>query len=159
MANIPKEKIVYADETGIDKYLYRQYGRAKKGEKVIAKVSGRKFKRVGIVAAQIRKKIIEPLQYNGTMNSSLFEAWFEKRLLPALPEECTITLDNASFHSKKRLLLLAEKYGHNLVFLPPYSPELNDIEPFWACLKKRLRKVLPDYSSFDDAISDCFQVC
>ena len=104
------------------------------------------------------KKIIAPLQYSGAMDSLLFETWFETRLLPALPEKTTITMDNASFHRKSKLILLAEKHGHSIVFLPPYSPEFNDIENLWSWLKSRLRRILADFSSLDDAISDCFQV-
>ena len=48
--------------------------------------------------------------------------------------------------------------GYRLLFLPPYSPELNPIENFWAWLKRCLRKILPDYSTFDDAFCSCFKV-
>ncbi|MBR1486306.1 MAG: transposase, partial [Synergistaceae bacterium] len=44
---------------------------------------------------------------------------------------------NASFHRKKRLHELAEEYNVKIVFLPPYSPELNPIEHFWYWLKKK----------------------
>jgi putative transposase len=54
-------------------------------------------------------------------------------------------LDNASFHNKKRLHLLAQKYGHKIIFLPPYSSELNPIEKFWSWLKGKLKKVLRDF--------------
>lgn len=121
-------------------------------------VSGRKFKRVGIVAAQLGKAVIEPLQYDGTMASVLFEAWFETRLLPALPEKSVIVMDNASFHRKTRLFPLAEQYDHTLIFLPPYSPELNSIENFWAWLKRYLRKILHLHSSFDIALCSAFNV-
>ena len=67
------EKIAYVDETGIDTYLYREYGYSLKGQKIVGRVSGRKYKRVDIVAAQMDKKIIAPLQYDGTMDSVLFE--------------------------------------------------------------------------------------
>ena len=146
------------DESGIDNYLYREYGWAKRGEKIYAQISGKKYQRTGIVAAQIQKEIIEPLQYDGTMDSLLFEAWFEFRLLPALPLNTTIVMDNASFHRKSRLILIAEKHGHNILFLPPYSPELNPIENFWSWLKDRLRSVLHCFDSFDEALQDCFQV-
>jgi len=129
-----------------------------RGKKEIGRVSGKKYKRVGIVAAKLSKQIIEPLQYDGTMDSLLFEAWFEKRLLPALPSGTTIVMDGASFHRKGKLISLAKKFGYRIIFLPPYSPELNDIEPFWSWLKNRLRKILPFFSDFDDALSDCFMV-
>jgi len=146
------------DETGIDTFIHRDYCRAKRGTKVIGKVSGKKYKRVGIVAAKLSSRIIEPLQYSGTMDSRLFETWFEKRLLPALPPNTTIVMDRASFHRKGTLIPLAEKLKHKVVFLSPYSPELNDIEPFWSWLKNRLRKVLPYFDDFDSALSDCFKV-
>ena len=158
IAGIPKESIAYIDETGIDTFIHREYCRAKRGKKVIGRVSGKKYKRVGIVAAKLSAKIMAPLQYDGTMDSILFETWFEKMLLPALPPNTSIVMDRASFHRKSRLLPLAEIFGHRIIFLPPYSPELNDIEPFWAWLKNRLRKILPFFHDFDSALSDCFMV-
>jgi transposase len=151
-------QIAYVDETGIDQYLYREYGRAKRGIQVPGAISGRKYQRVGIVAAQMGKDILAPLQYDGTMDSSLFELWFETRLLPVLPQCSVIVMDNASFHRKRKLLPLAEKTGHTLLFLPPYSPELNPIEHFWSWLKRHLRKALPDCSSFELAFSACFHL-
>ena len=139
------DRIAYVDETGIDKYLHREYGRAKRGESVCSLISGRKYKRTGIVAAQIGKKITVPLQYGGTMDSALFEMWFETLLLPALPAKTVIVMDNASFHRRSRLVLLAESAGHTLIFLPPYSPEFNPIENFWSWLKNHLRKILPKF--------------
>ena len=67
-------------------------------------------------------------------------------------------LDNASFHNKKRLALLAEKYGHRIVFLPPYSPELNPVEKFWGWLKGKLKKAVHLFCDFNDALWYCFNV-
>jgi len=67
-------------------------------------------------------------------------------------------MDRASFHRNSRLAPLAEKFRHRIVFLSPYSPELNDIEPVWSWLKNRLRKVLPYFDDFDSALEDCFKV-
>ena len=158
IATVPPDRIAYVDESGIDNYLYREYGWSQRGEKIYARISGKKYRRTGIVAAKMGKEIIEPLQYGGTMDSLLFEAWFELRLLPALPLNTTIVMDNASFHRKSRLIAIAEKHGHTILFLPPYSPELNPIENFWSWLKARLRNILHRFDSFDDALSDCFQV-
>jgi transposase len=146
------------DETGIDTYLYREYGWSERGKPLIGEISGRKYKRIGIVAAQMGKKIIAPLQYNGTMDSTLFETWFSKCLLPSLPEGTVIVMDNASFHRKRKLFPLAEDAGFRIIFLPPYSPEYNPIEKFWAWLKRHLRKILPFYLSFDDAVYSAFNV-
>ena len=158
ISGIPKTSIAYVDETGIDTFLHRDYCRSKRGVKIVGSYSGKKYKRCGIVAAKIGKKIISPLQYDGTMDSTLFELWFVEMLIPALPASTTIVMDNASFHRKSRLNLLAELAGHRITFLPPYSPELNLIENFWSWLKSRLRKILPYFESFDDALMDCFLV-
>lgn len=146
------------DETGIDNYLYREYGWAERGKPVMGAINGRKFRRTGIVAAQMGKSIVAPLQYDGTMDSILFEAWFTSCLLPNLPTGTVIIMDNASFHRKSMLLPLAQGAGHRLIFLPPYSPDLNPIENFWAWLKRYLRKILPAHSSFDDALCSAFMV-
>ena len=146
------------DETGIDSFLHRDYCRAKRGKKIIGKVSGKKYKRCGIVAAKIGHKIISPLQYNGIMDSALFETWFSKMLIPALPTKSIIVMDNAAFHRKSRLFSIAKSAGHQIIFLPPYSPEFNPIENFWSWLKRRLCKILPLFDSFNDALMDCFLV-
>lgn len=155
---IPK-KIVYVDECGIDTYLYREYGYAPQGQKVIGKIRGRKYKRCGIVAAQMSGKIIAPLQYSGTIEHSIFEFWFCCCLLPLLEKDTVIVMDNASFHRKKQLFCYTQKYHCQVLFLPPYSPELNPIENFWSWLKGHLRKTLHNYFSFDDALFDAFQLC
>lgn len=141
----------------METYLYREYGYAPRGEKVYDCIKGRKYARVGIAAAQIGNRIIAPFEYTGTMNCELFETWFETVLLPALSEETVIVMDNASFHRKEKLYCLAEKHNRFVIFLPPYSPELNPIEHFWNWLKNTLRKTLPDFSSFDDALTSAFQ--
>lgn len=155
----PIEKIAYVDECGIETYLYREYGYAARGQKVCSRVSGRKYKRCGIVAALMNGKVLAPLQYDGTMDRSLFEFWFSNQLLPALDKGCVVVMDNASFHCKSRLFSAAQKAGITLLFLPPYSPELNPIEHFWAWLKRQLRSILHASLSFDAALFDVFQLC
>jgi transposase len=149
---------VYIDETGIDTFVRREYAYSKRGVKIISRTPGKKYKRVGIVAAKSSAGVVSPLQYDGTMDSALFERWFELRLIPKLPPNSTAILDNASFHNKKRLISLAEKHGHKVIFLPPYSPELNLIENFWSWLKNKLKKVLPECEDFNAALRYCFNV-
>ena len=156
--DIPKEKIAYIDETGIDKCLYREYGYALRGQKVYDKISGKKFQRTNIVAAKLGDKIIAPMQYSGTTDAPLFEHWFEQWLLPCLPEDTVIVMDNASFHKKEKLFKIADKHHRKLIFLPPYSPELNPIENFWAVLKHWLKMHIREFNSLNDAISAAFHI-
>ena len=159
IVGIPISQIAYVDETGIDTCLYREYGWSGRGVPLMGVVRGHKFQRMGIVAAQMGESILAPLTYDGTMDSLLFETWFENHLLPALPEKTVIVMDNASSHRKSKLFDLALKAGHLLLFLPPYSPELNPIENFWSWLKRHLRKILPFHRDFHDAVRSAFQVC
>ena len=94
--------------------------------------------------------------YDGVTDSSLFEFWFDKVLLRAVPKYSVFILDNAAFHRKSRLRELAKKADCEILFLPPYSPDLNPIEKYWAWLKRQLRKMLPLYECFNDALMDCF---
>ena len=163
IADIPKEHIAYVDETGIDSYLYREYGYAPKGKAVNGKILGRKFQRTNIVAAKLGERIIAPMQYQGITDSTLFEFWFEKCLLPCLPKDTVIVMDNASFHRKQHLFKISQKYHHTLIFplifLPPYSPDLNPIEKFWAYLKSIIRNSIHSFDSLNSVISFAFQVC
>ena len=147
------------DKTGIDSYLYREYGYAPRGEAVIGKIPGRKFQRTNIVASKLGKRIVAQMQYNGITDSTLFEFWFEQCLLPYLPEDAVIVMDNASFHRKKQLTDISARHQRTLIFLPPYSPDLNPIKNFWAYLKSSIRNSIHTFRSFDDSISFIFQVC
>ena len=113
-ADINKENIVYIDETEINSYLYREYAYSERWKKVYVKIKGRKFKRTNIVAAEYGKQIIAPMQY--------------VTLLPVLPKDAVIVMDNASFHHKKQLYEIAGNNNITLIFFPPYSSELNPIE-------------------------------
>ena len=89
--DIPTIKFADVDETVIDIYLYREYGRSKR-EPLKGTISGHKFKRIWIVAPLIGKTIIPPLQYDGTMDSKLFEMWFKSCLLLTLLKHSFIVM-------------------------------------------------------------------
>ncbi|MDR1066059.1 MAG: transposase [Clostridiales bacterium] len=156
MRDARPESFVYIDETGIDTFLHREYAYSKRGEKVTGRISGKKYRRLGIVAAKMGEKIMSPFQFNGTMDGRLFEFWFKNCLLRKCPSNSVIVMDNAAFHRKKRLISLAESSKHKIVFLPPYSPEYNPIENFLAWLKRKLRKDLSYFDSFDDCLRYCY---
>ena len=121
-------------------------------------VSGRKFKRTSIVAGKCGQKILAPFSYQGTTDSVLFEFWFENILSPELSTGQVIVLDNATFHRKEKVRELANRAGCSVLFLPPYSPDLNPIENFWAWLKRVMCDTLLQYQGFDDALFECFQL-
>jgi transposase len=154
---IPAGTIVYIDETGIDESLQRDRGRAKRGVKIYGAVSGRKYKRTNIVAAQCAGKIVAPMEYTGTTDHEIFEMWFQRMLLTQLPSGSTIVMDNASFHRKEVLHKLVQKVECKIIFLPPYSPDFNPIEKTWANLKNFLRNYACQFCKLEMAIEDFFK--
>jgi len=125
----PKKQTYYVDETGIDKYLYRPNVRAKRGVRVYSKISGRKYKRLSIVAGKCGDHIAAPMVFSGTADSALFEDWFENQFCPEIAGNIAV-VDNATIHRKAKLFEIADKHDVTLIFLPPYSPDLNKIESF-----------------------------
>jgi len=158
LKTIHPERLVYVDECGINQDLHRTFAYAPRGQRVAAKISGKKFKRINIVAGICQNKWVAPMEYSGTTDSVLFEFWFEHCLLKEVKLGCVIVLDNATFHKKSVLPNLARQYGCEVLFLPSYSPDLNPIEKKWAWLKRKLREILPSHLSFDTAMQTIFQV-
>lgn len=155
--NHDSNKIVYIDESGIDKFISREYGWGLKGQKVIGEISGKRYARESFVAAQHNNKIIAPLCYTGTCDTKLFNFWLENFLLPELGSGYTLVMDNATFHRSEQTKALIEKAGCRLLFLPPYSPDLNPIEKFWANLKAKIKKIIGRFSTLADAIDEAFK--
>ena len=93
------------------------------------------------------------------MNSDLFEGWLEHVFAVELqhPDRSVIIIDNAAFHRREQIYEIADEYGFRVMFLPPYSPDLNSIEQFWANVKKRLRFHMHKFGTFWDALAHAFQ--
>lgn len=151
---------MYVDESGINEYLQRKHARAFRGEKIYGAVSGLRHSRESFIAAQNHSRILAPFCYTGTCNTDLFNAWLEKILIPELKPGQVVILDNASFHKSKISVEIIEKAGCEILFLPPYSPDLNPIEKFWANFKKAVKETLTLSSTLAQTIDKSFlQVC
>jgi transposase len=101
-----------------------------KGEKVEDVKRGNRFERVNVIGALCNNKHIAIECYTHSTDSAFFENWFESYFLKEISKGYTAILDNAKFHSKKRLRKLA-RGKVRLLFLPPYSPDYNPIEKSW----------------------------
>jgi transposase len=152
ISGIKPPNIVYIDETGFDDYYARQYGYSKRGQRIIGKIYGRKIYRTNLVAGLANGKIIAPKLYHKNTSYLLFEDWFKKELLPRIKKKSIIVLDNATFHRKKVLRMLAKKRKCHILFLPPYSPDFNPIEKKWSNTKEFLRNNINLFATLQDAI-------
>jgi transposase len=137
------QPVFYLDECGVDHRLYREYGRSPRGERIYQEVCGRRRERTRIMAASQKNKLVAPLVFQGSCNTEVVDVYFAEVLLPVLPPGSVIVLDNARFHQSPTTRKLVEAAGCQLMFLPPYSPDLNPIEHRWAAFKTRLRQNLP----------------
>lgn len=144
------EKIIYIDEAGFESNTQRDYGWAYKGEIVRGFRSGHKRPRTTIIGALSGKKLLSPFLFHGTTNTKIFNMWLKESLLPVLKKGSTIVMDNATFHKSIDTRELVKAAGCKILFLPPYSPDLNPIEQVWANIK-RFRKY-NDHVDIDTAV-------
>jgi transposase len=154
LREIPTNERIYLDESGINKYLCREYGRNTRGKKVLGEVSGHHYIRESVIAAISRGKFLSPMCFRGTCDTNLFNVWLEQVLIPELKPGQTLILDNASFHKSAESRKLVEKAGCKLMFLPPYSPDLNPIEKYWANMKTKVRELLPKVQNLAGAMDE-----
>ena len=142
---------MYLDESGVNQYLHREHARSLRGTKVLGEISGKRFGRQSVISALKDKKFLAPMCFEGTCDTDLFNAWLKQELLPSLTPGQVLILDNASFHKSVTTRKLVESYGCEIVFLPPYSPDLNPIEKYWANMKTKIRELLPTAATLSEA--------
>ncbi|KFJ64836.1 DDE superendonuclease family protein [Francisella tularensis] len=142
LKEIAQNLLFYIDEMGCDNKLSILRGWSLIGEPSYGEVLAYQTQRRSIVAGYnyADKKIIAPLEYSGYTNTEIFNQWFEEHLCPSLKPKTTIVMDNASFHKSSKLIEIANKFDVQILYLPPYSPDLNPIEKVWANFKKYLEK-------------------
>lgn len=140
------------DESGIDNLKEYGYGWNERGQRFSALKAGKRSTRVSMIAALSQNLLIAPLSFEGTCNREIFERWLEIMLLPLLLPGQTIILDNATFHKSEKIRALVENAGCELRYLPPYSPDLNEIEHQWFPIKNRVRKTASSSESFRERV-------
>lgn len=86
------------------------------------------------------RQLKAPFRFEGATNTEVFNLWLEKCLLPTLHPGQIVVMDNARFHKSLKTQELITAARCVLRFLPPYSPDLNPIEPVWAIVKARIRR-------------------
>ena len=120
IAVMKANKIVFIDESGLNREYRRLYERSKKGVKVHEKISGKRVKRTNIIAGLVygetAEKHIAAQCYEHSTNAAFFEDWFEFELIPMLSENALVIMDNALFHRKNRLYSIANRYVLGFVF-------------------------------------------
>lgn len=143
--------MIYIDESGFEASTFRPHAWSSRGKKVHGERSGKTRPRTSLIAGKRGKELLAPVLFAGTTNSTWFNHWLEHHLLPLLNPQSLLILDNAPFHKKEEIKEIAQKAGHEVLFLPPYSPDFNKIEQDFAILKKQ-RIYAPPGTTLDDLI-------
>lgn len=152
------EQVIYIDEAGVNDTEDYPYGWCDRSQRFYDLKLGHRTSRVSMIAGWCDREILAPMTFQGSCNTALVEAWVERYLLPELRPGQVVVMDNASFHKSGAIRELIEAAGCQLLFLPPYSPDLNKIEKFWARLKNQLRKIIKQFEDLWDAVDGAFRV-
>ncbi len=134
------EKLVFIDETWTSTSMTRRYGRAPRGQRCIASAPHGHWKTTTFVAGLRHQQLTAPLVADGPMDGELFLAYVRQFLCPTLQPGDIVILDNLSSHKVAGVKEAIAAAGATLLYLPPYSPDLNPIEKLFAKLKALLRK-------------------
>jgi transposase len=133
-------RFVFLDETGTATNMDRRYGRSPCGERLVAAVPQGHWKSTTFIAGLKQSGIVAPLVLDGPITGPAFRAYVEQFLAPALAPGDVVVLDNLAAHKVAGVRQAIAAAGASLLYLPPYSPDLNPIEQLFAKLKALLRK-------------------
>jgi transposase len=133
-------KLVFLDESSINTGMTRLYGRGILGARVIDYVPDVRFERISILSSVRLSGALAPLVFEGSLNGGLFKEYVSKCLAPTLQKGDIVIMDNLTSHKVKGVAELIMASGAHVVYLPPYSPDLNPIEMMWSKVKAHLRK-------------------
>ena len=120
--------------------MTRTYGRVPKGQRLVTRVPHGHWKTMTFLAALRSDRIEAPCVLDGPINAITFLARVQQFLVPTLKPGDVVVLDNLGSHKSPAVSRAIREAGAHLLFLPPYSPDLNPIEMMFAKLKALLRK-------------------
>ena len=138
---VDARRLIFIDETWAKTNMTRLRGRAPRGERLIDKTPYGHWKTTTLIAALGIEGIRCSTVVDGAVNGDIFEAFVEHVLLGVLKPGDVVIMDNLSSHKRARTGALIESAGAELVFLPPYSPDLNPIENVFSKIKQLLRSL------------------
>jgi transposase len=133
-------KLIFIDETSTNTKLTKRSGWAPRGQRYRTHAPFGSWTSQTFIAGLRSWGMVAPWIVDRPMNGRIFETWIETQLAPTLSKGDVVILDNVAFHKSPRAEELVRAKGAWLLFLPPYSPDLNPIEMAFSKLKTLLRK-------------------
>jgi transposase len=137
---INAQRLVFVDECGTNTSLSPLYAWSRRGERAYGEVPRNWGSNVTLLASMTREGMGPCIAVEGATTMAVFEAYVEEALAPSLGPGQVVVMDNLSSHKGQRVREIVEGRGCELLYLPPYSPDLNPIERAFAKLKASLRR-------------------
>ena len=134
------EQLVFVDEMGTNTSLHSLYAWSKRGKRAYCSVSRNRGKNTTLLASMSAEGMGPSIAVVGVVDSQVFEAYLEQVLVPYLRPGQIVVMDNLSAHKGQRVKELIEGASCELLYLPPYSPDLNPIEEAFSKIKDFIRK-------------------
>ena len=148
----------FLDEAGSNLAMTRTRGRAAPGARVFDSVPQDYGANVSMLAALSVDGVSAPMTIRGAVDGLVFVAYVKEVLGPTLEEGDVVLMDNLPAHKIKMVRELIEGCGAKLIYLPPYSPDLNPIEKCWSKIKTYLRAVKArTYETLSEALKEALQ--
>jgi transposase len=138
--DIDIDRLVFIDETGASTKMARLYGRSLRGKRCVAPIPHGHWQTTTFVGALRATGMTAPMVLDGAMDGATFEVYVKDILVPTLLPDDIVVMDNLPAHKRAQIRIAIEAAGARLMYLPPYSPDLNPIEMAFAKLKAALRK-------------------
>lgn len=132
--------LVFLDETWATTNMTPSHGWAPKGQRLMGSVPHGHWHTTTFLCGLRTTGLVAPLVLDGAIDGSAFRAYVEQFLVPTLAAGDTVVLDNLSSHKVSGVREAIEATGAHLLYLPPYSPDLNPIELAFSKLKRLLRE-------------------
>jgi len=139
VATFPSERLIFLDESGVTTSMTRLRARSLGGGRICEGAPAGRWKILTILGAMSMRGMIATMTIEEATDSDIFEAFVEQVLCPALQPDDVVVMDNLASHKVPPVRRLIENAGAQLLYLPPYSPDLNPIEKAWSKLKQLLR--------------------
>jgi transposase len=134
-------RLVFLDETWVKTNMTRPRGRAFRGERVIDSVPHGHWKTTTFLAALRSTGLTAPLVVDGAINGVIFLSWVRQQLVPTLHSGDIVVMDNLSAHKVAGVREAITAAGARVLYLPPYSPDLNPIETVFSKFKWLIRSL------------------
>jgi transposase len=144
VGGVAPERLVFLDECGVLTSMARLHGRGRRGERVRGTVPCGRWTRLSVLGALGREGILAAMSVEAATDGAVFHAYLEQVLLPELRRrkpDAVLVMDNLGAHKTPEVRGLLDRSGFAYRYLPPYSPDMNPIEPAWAQVKAELRRV------------------